>query len=375
MGVRRAPTVTPTDYQTVTSATMRSNQVAQPTPGQIGAGADVMVGAITNASSDYAYPMPVISAPELIGRFRFSRGMRGHRGPTPFEINLARTEPNPAGGTAPTYGGSAAMARTAGAPDRTQLDPELHAHATPAELERVTPNGQLPAGAGDRTLFGRLRAGGRTANRRPALGSSNPLDPESYIVSTDVAGAQGYVVPNPRQTFDTPDTPGVGRDPAGRPYVAKAGRPTQDARFDPMRVEISNTRRVLDSDSLPALSDRVRAGAADPRQARPQQQQLAFTTRPFDQAIGQHLTGMKGVVRNPLAARPLLTGREYSSDVAGKLADIHTGQHGWRASTPAPGMTPSGPSANTIRQVPSVSGLDAYVINQPGAHSARRFRG
>jgi hypothetical protein len=117
------------------------------------------------------------------------------------------------------------------------------------------------------------------------------------------------------------------------------------------------------------LSERVRAGASAPSEARPAQMAQALYMHKFDQHEAQRLTGLKGVIRNPLASRPLITGDEVSADIAFG----HTGQV-VNVSTPAPGMQASaGPLPNTTRAVPAPWDSDLYAAIPSSA--GRRFNG
>lgn len=358
-----------TEYQTVVGPG-NAQGVLPYTASQVGAGFDTESGSITDATSDYAY-VPEVST-EQTDTFQGQRPgshrrVRSRGGRTPFVYAMPQVPTQlqlgqPDGKSSQNHG-------MTGAPDLSPLDTPDH-----GPWNETFADGRIPISPSPKHAtwfgkwFGDLRTKQTTAVIK-ALGAPTTEESEQRATNAVASDQNAFVVPNVRQTFDTPAVTGLATNAEGQPYVGKAGRPVQDNRFMPMEVIVQNTRDTLETDSPPFLPDRTRAGAADPLQSRPSQMPHWWFFRAFDQEMAQTLSGLKGVMRDPTAARPIATFTEAQSDIA----HVHTGQHGTRFMTPAPGMSPSGPMPNVLRQTPSPWDADLYTTQV--ASRNRNFRG
>lgn len=335
------------NYQTVTAGNITTTTLPIDNLGQIGAGIDPAPHADTQQQSDYSYQPPATY--DNVYERRVSSRRPGRLGRTPFlyEMPVRNSDSSP-----PVFTGSGG-GRTmplAGAPDAMDLEIPQHGPWDPAKasnlpISTVPPNRSFWA-----RLLGRKDDKGWFSEQAiPQMGRPDATEPDVEYRTDAALGQNSFIVPDVRATWNTPNVPGIGYAPSGAPYMAKAGRPTEDERFDPMRVEITNSRKPSPAGSLPFLPDRVRAGAAAPSEGRPAEIPHWWTLRPMDQLIAQRLTGQKGVMRQPLISRPIATSSELDADIAG----YHVGQQAYRRTFPAPGLTPAGPQPNTVRQVPA----------------------
>lgn len=355
------------DYQTVIGSN-NSQGVLPYTPAQVGAAFDSTPGTITDASSDYASLPEAETMQGVSGRPNMSTRLRSRTGRTgltyaPMVDPLGTQD---GGQIGPTGGRNQGAAN---APSRSVLDLADHGPWDANYADGRVPISPVPKHA---TWFGKWFGSFFTKREThvvPALG--RPTTQDDTAQTTFTTEQNTFTIPDLRRTFDTPSVAGVGTNNKGQAYVAKAGRPIQDAEFDPMTDRVENVRTKVLENSPPFLPDRTRAGAADPAtQSRPAYMPHWFYFRPFDQNEAQHLAGVKGVVRNPLAGRPIATASEAQSEIA----YVHTGQRGNLISSPAPGMSPSGPQPNTLRQTPSPWDSDLYSASD-SAMSRRNFRG
>jgi hypothetical protein len=203
------------------------------------------------------------------------------------------------------------------------------------------------------------------------IGQEFDDDGSREYVKTDaaVAPTNTFVFPDIRRTFDTPLTPGVPLGADGTPAYDKAGYSLSrtDQESSPYKVE-SNRVDPQPPGGLGILSDRVRAGAADPSGARPAAVRHWFYYRPFDKLMSDRLIGIKGVVNQPHIARPIETRMEAVSFRS------RFGIGGPTFMNPAPGMTPIGLMPNTDRQVPTPWDADLVVSASPGGATVSGHR-
>jgi hypothetical protein len=359
-----------TYYQTVSNPDLAPNATLDPTPGQVGV-IDTWPGSDTNVQSDYSYQPEAAYDSALSGRGFVSSRRPGRTGRNPFSYVLPNSDASvDKGAQTPQNVQFAGAGRNTGAPTVGTLETGGHGPFNPVRADGAIPTGaKAPVNRSWwRKLLGIQDQTGEHDERLiPQTGATGWE--QGYETTPAALGENTFIVPDIRATFDTPGVAGVGTRPDGMPYVAKAGRPTEDPWFDPQEVTISNTRWTEETDSPAFLPDRTKAGAADPRGSRPSQVPQWFTFRKFDQNMAQHMSGVKGVVRNPLAGRPIAT-----SDESASIASGHTGQHGYHYTSPAPGMSPSGPMPNTVRQVPGAWDADLNVIDTGSAPRTRGFR-
>jgi hypothetical protein len=202
----------------------------------------------------------------------------------------------------------------------------------------------------------------------PAVG--RVLSEDTEIRPTDAAVAREiqFVLPDVRRTFDydiNPDT-GYPQD--------KAGYTLTDTKLEPTPWKVTSRQRdpgfsVNIEDPVMVL-DRVRAGVASPlplaedsnfsqSQARPARKwgPWLYDAKTFDNyGMTQNLTGMKGIMKNPFASRPIFT---IDEQAAGDLSAFTAGPS---YVTSAPGMD-AGTTIhpNTDRMVPPA--WDASLVD------------
>jgi hypothetical protein len=358
------------NYQTVVPADMASNATLQPTPGQIGV-IDTFPGTDSNVQSDYSYMPGTIQDNAFDGRPYMTTRRPGRTGRTPWVYVLPGAESSvDKGSQSQEIVEYAGAGRNTGSPDHEVRRIETHGPFNHATADNAIPTGsKQPSNLKWWQKFLGVKDQTDTYDERIMLTTGAANYEDGYLPTPASLGANTFIVPDVRNIFDTPSLEGVGTKPDGSPYVAKAGRPTQDPWFDPQEVTINNTRWTEVNGSAPFLPDRVRAGTADPLQARPAQIPQWLSGRKFDQWASQHLNGMKGVIRNPLIGQATATFDESASVATG-----HMGQMGYHYSTPAPGMTPSGPQPNTVRNVPVAWDVDLNVIDTGAGANASRTR-
>lgn len=356
-------------YQPVMGGEFAGQGVLQYTPAEVGV-VDVSAGSITDATSDY----PVLPEAEfnqsLIAPPTFRRRM-APTGRVPYTYQTpAQNKVMPDG----LVGSSATSNMDAtGAPDTSVLRLDDH-----GPWNAVYADGRIPISPEPKHAtwfgkwFGSFFTPKKDNHRVQQLGRANP-DSDDPMLTTFGTDHNAFQIPDQRATWNTEALPGVGVDPKGRAYVPKAGAPMEAPWQQPSEDKIVNERLPLTGDSPPFMgqANRTVAGAANPvTDARPAFHPIWYGERPFDQNEAQHLTGLKGVMRDPIAGRPVMTAVETQSEIA----HVHTGQRGNLINTPAPGMTPSGPMPNTLRQSPSPWDSDLYVASE--SQSLRRnFRG
>lgn len=349
-----------TSYQTVVGAENSTGVLAYD-PQQVGAGVDTKAGMVTDATSDYAYT-PEADFQGAPRTSNFSSRGRGRIGRSPWVYEMPKPVIEPSLGGV----GNRSNFGMTGAPNNTVQDQQVHGPWDGSGSIGDIPMTPLPQ---RRRWFDKFIGKDSSKDSRIVQAMGRPTVDDSANESEATIGQNEFIVPDARRLFDTPGVAGLGTDERGMPYVGKAGRPVQDNRFMPFNVKVENTRRVEATNSPPFLPDRTRAGAADPHSARASQIPQWMFQRPFDQGISQHMSGLKGVVRNPLAGRPVNTSSETASDIGA----VHMGQRGYRISTPAPGMSASGPMPNTMRQIPTPWDSDLYAADSDSVTRPRRF--
>lgn len=331
-----------------------------PTPGQLGTSFEagqLAEHANTHEQSDYTYPDGYASD-QLASPIRAyrARGM-GQSASNPLILHnyIQPLDPEPEmvdWGIDGMHGGSNV------GKDEKQL--QVHGPVYEADIKAIptaTPSEQ-PVKWWKRLLSTRDSLNANSEKVLTGMGQTMDDDGERSYIETDaaIAATNAFVFPDIRRTFDTPLAPGVPLGGDGKPEYDKAGYPLTrtDMESSPYKVE-SNRVDPQPPGGLAILSDRVRAGAADPSGSRPAAVRHWLFYRPFDKLMSDNLVGIKGVVNAPHIARPIETRTEAVSFRS------RFGIGGPTFMNPAPGMTPIGVLPNTDRQVPTPWDADLVV--------------
>lgn len=132
--------------------------------------------------------------------------------------------------------------------------------------------------------------------------------------------------------------------PAGDAVLSdgRAGHSMTPTTLEPTPYHIYSHPSDADDVNMEDVTVRPRAGAQDPRLARPSSVPRWLYQRPFDQWAAEHPPGLKGVSGPPRVGLPISTRAEVAV----------TPQSGFHVVTPAPGMSPVGLQPNTWRVTP-----------------------
>lgn len=181
--------------------------------------------------------------------------------------------------------------------------------------------------------FGSRKSDGRGAFDEDVIAAVGTMDPRyrgQSPTAAALAAENQFAVPDVRRVWD-----GWPQGPAGYQLTPYALESTPYRRRSQAAVPVGVAPQIFSP-------DRPRAGAAEPLQGRPATFPVWRFYRPFDKWMADHGQGQRTLMAQPHASTPTRTDRE----------DIVVGA-GWRATTPAPGMTPFSPSPNTWRLTPA----------------------
>lgn len=353
-------------YQPVDSGFV-TETVLPYTDAQVGAGNVVESHEDTNQPGDYArYPQVVTDQPE------YRRSWRPGAGSNRIDYHAFTARDPSVGAPAGDYRFASATGVTTG----VTIDPlnvDEHGPVSPADIRTLAAQPQ-----NRKTLVGWLRdclhvkdaTGTVRETVVPALGTDDPVTREREVSDAAISSLNAFQLIDVRRTWDTPVLPGMIPDRDGKYHVGKAGYPLTEDLYTPETYTVANTRDHVPNNAAPMLSDRVRAGAAnpaDPSQTRPAEYPHWTSDRLFDQGIAQRLTGQKGVTAGKLSARPTQTTMEDVQDMAQA-----GGKGGNQRRSAAPGMSPAGPQPSTVRNIPEPWDAALYVDASGGSAAARR---
>jgi hypothetical protein len=342
----------PTNYDPTADRPVVPGQLPITDPGQLGAGSSggsFHVGTFANPGdfSDQRrdVAMPNYSPENFLPSYRRHLGLAGNYGARA----LMWTIPQERGDStnAPAYGdrvsGDPGMGMGAQSAPAFANVPEAHGPTQDAEgyyRDNIAVGSQKSATRAPRqiSLWKRLLGGkphdldSRNAfseNVIPAVGTILPTDTKISPSPAAVDRENAFVVPDPRRVWETPIDPSTGYalDNAGYFLTSHDLEPTDytivSRQADPgFNVGIEDPSQVL---------DRVRAGVASPlpagedsnflvSQGRPARKWGPWVYRPtntFDTGgMDQNFTGQKGMMKNPLASRPIYTVEEGATKVA-----------------------------------------------------------
>lgn len=355
-------------FQPTIAGNVTSTMLA-PTPGQVGVGFEVGEHADASEQSDYTYPDGYASDQiASVPRAYRARGS-GTNATNPLILHDV-TQPVSTDFDQADWGVDGMRGGSFAGPDEKQT--QLHGPVYEDDIKTIataTPSDQ-PVSWWKRILSPRDSLNAHSEKTLTGIGQEFGEDGEREYLKTDaaIAATNAFQFPDIRRTFDTPLTAGVPLGADGTPEYDKAGYSLTrtDRESSPYTVE-SNRVDPQPPGGLPMVSDRVRAGAADPSAARPAAVRHWLFYRPFDKGISDNLIGIKGVVNQPHIARPIETRVEAVSFRS------RFGIGGPTFMNPAPGMTPIGVLPNTDRQVPTPWDADLVVSGNSSAPVGHRW--